>query len=146
MKPVFTKSDIEKIASVLKTDYKFKSNNYRFVIENQDKHQHLSLEIYPDVPIGDQDGNLITVYTNNSHLQLHFCTGYVVSELLGEVTFIGECGSRLSGLIVEREGGASLYSNVDSRLLSGDFTQLGPEVMLSGVALSIAEHILPENR
>jgi hypothetical protein len=47
---------------------------------------------------------------------------------------------------VEREGGASLYSNVDSRLLSGDFTQLGPEVMLSGVALSIAEHILPENR
>ena len=64
--------------------------------------------------------------------------------MLGEVTFVAECGSRLSGLIVEKEGGCSLYANVDNSLLSGDFTKLGPEVMLSSVALSLVEHILPE--
>jgi hypothetical protein len=29
-------------------------------------------------------------------------------------------------------------------LLSGDFTQLGPEVMLSGIALSLTDTILEE--
>jgi hypothetical protein len=64
--------------------------------------------------------------------------------MLGEVTFIGEYDGKLSGLIVEKEGGCSLYANVDRKLLSGDFTKLGPEVMLSGIALSLSDSILPE--
>ncbi len=144
MKTTFDKTAIDKIAHVLNTEPKFKGNNFRFVIVNEEAQTHISFEIYPDIPIGNKNGNLISVYTPNAHLQLHFCTGFVVSEMLGEVTFIGECGGRLSGLIIEKEGGCSLYANVDSKLLSGDFTKLGPEVMLSGVALSLAEHILPE--
>ncbi len=140
----FTKRDIEKIAKTLGVEPKFKGNNYRFVVENEETQQHISLEIYPDLRIGEKNGSLVSVYTPYSHLQLHFCSGYVVSEMLGEVTFVAECGNRLSGLIVEKEGGCSLYANVDSSLLSGDFTKLGPEVMLSGVALSLVEHILPE--
>ncbi|HNR69155.1 MAG TPA: hypothetical protein PKN04_12940 [bacterium] len=145
MKPIFNKKDLEKISRVLRVEYKDKGNNYRYLIEQPDNTNHLSLEIYPDIMIGERQGNLITVYTPNSHLQLHFCTGYVVSEMLGEVTFVGECGDRLSGLTIERGGGCSLYANVDSRLLSGDFTQLGPEVMLSGVALSLVEQVLPKS-
>ncbi|MEK7669729.1 MAG: hypothetical protein AAB330_00670, partial [Bacteroidota bacterium] len=38
----------------------------------------------------------------------------------------------------------SLYANVDREILSGDFTKLGPEVMLSGIALSLTESVLPE--
>ncbi|MBN1541986.1 hypothetical protein JW992_07540 [candidate division KSB1 bacterium] len=144
MKAVFEKKDLDKIANVLRVQYKDKGNNYRFVIEQSQENKYLSLEIYPNIPIGEKVGNLVTVYTPSSHLQLHFCTGYVVSEMLGEVTFVGECGDRLSGLTVEQGGGCSLYANVDSRLLSGDFTQLGPEVMLTGVALSLAEQILPK--
>jgi hypothetical protein len=64
--------------------------------------------------------------------------------MLGEVTFIGEHDGKVSGLIIEKEGGCSLYANVDRALLSGDFTQLGPEVMLSGIALSLTESVLPE--
>jgi hypothetical protein len=60
------------------------------------------------------------------------------------VTFIGEHDGKVSGLIIEKEGGCSLYANVDRALLSGDFTQLGPEVMLSGIALSLTESVLPE--
>ena len=48
----------------------------------------------------------------------------------------------LSGIIVEKDAAYSVYSNVDSDLLSEDFTKLGPEVMLSGVALSLAEHLI----
>jgi hypothetical protein len=58
------------------------------------------------------------------------------------VTFVGEQNGKLSGLIIEKEGGCSLYANVDRSLLSGDFTRLGPEVMLSGIALSLTDAIL----
>lgn len=144
MKKVFTPKDIQKIARVLQVTPKEKGNYYRFEIVSAERQIKLSLEIYPDISIGGDVGNLITVYAPCAHLQLHFCTGYVVSDMLGEITFIGECGGKLSGLIIEREGGCNLYANVDRALLSGDFTTLGPEVMLSGVALSLAEVILPE--
>ena len=142
---IFTKKDIDKISRILATEPKFKGNNYRFVLKNNETNQHISFEIYPDIPIGNQNGSLISVYAPCAHLQLQFCTGYVVSEMLGEVTFIGECGGKISGLIIEKGAGCSLYANVDKEILSGDFTTLGPEVMLSGVALSLAEEILPEN-
>ncbi len=143
MPSVFTKKAIEKISKVLAVTPKQLGNKYRFMVENQETKQHISLEIYPDIPIGNDVGNLISVYTPTSHLQLHFCTGYVASEMLGEVTFISECGSRVSGLIVERVGGCSLYANVSAKLLSGDFSTMGPEVMMSGIALSLAEQLLP---
>jgi len=138
-----TRKDIDKIANALGVKAKLWGNNYRFIVENKEDGRKLSLEIYPNIPIGNKKGNLISVYTQSAHLQLHFCTGYVVSDLLGEVTFIGEHHGQLSGLIIEKEAGCSLYANVDSSLLSGDFTKLGPEVMLSGIALSLTEGLLP---
>jgi hypothetical protein len=115
-------------------------------VENKTLSRKLSLEIYPNINIGHRTGNLISVYTPTAHLQLHYCTGYVVSRLLGEITFVAESDGKLSGLTVEREGGCSLYANVDREILSGDFTTLGPEVMLSGIALSLTENILPQSR
>lgn len=140
----FTKMDIDKIAKVLECEFQLSDQCYRTVLENKQEKRKLSLEIYPDIPIGERQGNLISVYTAQTHFQLHFCSGYVVSEMLGEVTFIAECQNKVSGLIVEKGAGSSLYANVDVNILSGDFTQLGPEVMLSGIALSLAEQILPQ--
>lgn len=142
MKKVFGKREIEKIARVLETEAKFKGNNYRMIIEHKESGDHISLEIYFDITLGKEQGNLITVSSPLAYLQLHHCTGFVVSEYLGEVTFVGENGGRLSGLTVEKNGGCSLYANVDSSILSGDFTALGPEIMLSSVALSLAEEVL----
>jgi len=132
------------MGAILGAEFQKCERCYRLVLENQEENRKLSLEIYPNIPIGKQRGNLISVYTRSTHLQLHFCSGYVVSEMLGEVTFVGECEGRLSGLIIEKVAACSLYANVDASLLSGDFTKLGPEVMLSGIALSLVEHILPE--
>jgi hypothetical protein len=140
----FKDSDIKKIGQTLGVAVKHRGSNYRFELENKSLNRKLSLEIYPSIHIGQRKGNLISVYTPTAHLQLHFCTGYVVSKLLGEITFVAESDGKLSGLTVEREGGCSLYANVDRSILSGDFTTLGPEVMLSGIALSLTENILPQ--
>ncbi|MBI5475521.1 MAG: hypothetical protein HY964_02145 [Ignavibacteriales bacterium] len=142
----FKKSDIKKLSKLLGVIVKHKGNNYRFELNQKSNVQKLSLEIYPNIVIGKRRGNLISVYTSTAHLQLHFCSGYVISPMLKEVTFIGESDGKLTGLIIEKEGGCSLYANVDREILSGDFTRLGPEVMLSGIALSLTETILPENK
>jgi hypothetical protein len=139
----FSSHDIQQISDLLGVVPKHRGNNYRFEIENKENHRKLALEIYPEIPIGKRKGGLISVYTPTAHLQLHFCTGYVLSTVLGEITFVGESDGKISGLIIEREGGCSLYANVDRSILSGDFTTLGPEVMLSGIALSLTETILP---
>jgi hypothetical protein len=141
---VFKKSDINKIGKLLGVTPRVSGSMQRFEIGGKDGQYKLALELYPNIRIGSRRGNLISIYTESAHLQLHFCSGYVVSEMLGEVTFIGELEGRLSGLIVEKQGGCSLYANVDRSLLSGDFTQLGPEVMLSGIALSLTDSILDD--
>jgi hypothetical protein len=141
----FKESDIKKIAQILGVAVKHRGSNVRFELENKSLNRKLALEIYPSINIGQRKGNLVSVYTPTAHLQLHFCTGYVVSKLLGEITFVAESDGKLSGLTVEREGGCSLYANVDRGILSGDFTTLGPEVMLSGIALSLTENILPQS-
>ena len=138
----FTKNDIKNISKTLGVSPNEEAKRIRFILENKDSRRRLSLEIFNQIPIGNSIGNLISVYTDNAHLQLHFCHGYVVSESLGEVTFIGEKGNRLCGLTIEKQAACSLYANVEKKLLSGDFTKLGPEVMLSGIALSLTEHIL----
>ncbi|RMF59297.1 MAG: hypothetical protein D6748_06720 [Calditrichaeota bacterium] len=140
----FTAKDIRQISKILEVEAIKRADCYRFVLENKEEKRKLSLEIYPDVAIGDDTGNLISIYTMNSHIQLHFCTGYVTSESLGEVVFISEHQGKLSGVIVEKGAGCSVYANVNRDILSGDFTQLAPEVMLSGIALSVAEHLIPD--
>ena len=138
----FKAADIKKLEKMFGVGAKAMGSNYRFEIAPGDVLRKLALQIYPDIPIGKQRGGLVSVYTQNAHLQLHFCSGFVVSEVLGEVTFVGEHDGKLSGLIVEKEGGCSLFANVDRSLVSGDFTKLGPEVMLSGIALSLTDTIL----
>ncbi|KAA3615438.1 MAG: hypothetical protein DWQ05_13885 [Calditrichaeota bacterium] len=140
----FTKADIENIAEALNATYKDMGNNFRLTIEGEEKGRRISLEIYPDSKIGKSQGSLLIVYTPSAFLQLQFCTGYVISKMLGEVTFVAQHKGRISGLIVEAGAGCSLYSNVDESVLSGDFTRLGPEVMMSSIALSLSEHLLSE--
>ena len=141
----FTEQKINEIEQVLETKFIRRENQYRTVLENSEKQRKLTLEIFPDISMGLKKGNMVNVYTPSGHAQLHFCTGYVASDVLGEVTFIGEHNGHLSGIIVEKAAAFSIYSNVDAKLLSMDYTKLGPEVMLSGIALSLAEHLLKDS-
>lgn len=145
-KTVFAREDIDKIATCLgDTQTTDLQDHFRIKLIDKEARRQLSLDIYPRVSLGERaEGALVVVYTHNCHLQLHNCTGYVLSDELGEITFISESEDKISGLVVERGAGCSLYSNVNRGLISNDFTQFGVEVMLSGVALSLAEGILEE--
>jgi hypothetical protein len=143
----FSKEDANKIAAVIGAqDVAFHKDHYRLKVDNPEEKRALALEIYPETALGKTRGTLVVVYTGNSHLQLHNCTGYVVSEELGEVTFVAETADRLSGLVVEKGASCSQYAALNRELISSDFTQLGVEVMLSGVALSLAEEILSQDK
>ena len=142
----FKKDDAEKIAAILGAEkIVSEPNHFRLKVSNHPEKRVLILEIYPEELLGKDRGILVVVYTGNSHLQLHNCTGYVISEELGEVTFINEGEQRISGLVVERGASCSLYAGIDRHLISSDFTKFGVEVMLSGVALSLAEEIIKNN-
>ncbi len=138
----FTKESFAEIEKVLETKFAKRENQYRAVLLNEEQNRKLSIEIYPKINVGDKNGTLISVFTPSSHIQLHFCSGYVASEMLGEVTFFAECGGRVSGIVIEKQAACSVFSNVDKGLLSGDFENLAPEVMLSGIALSLTEPLL----
>jgi hypothetical protein len=142
--PIFSIDDIKKIAACLGDIQIFDDrDHFRLKLVNRADKRQLSLEIYPEVSLSDRSkGPLVVVYTGSCHLQLHNCTAYVISNELGEVTFVSECAGKISGLVVEREAACSQYSNVDRNLISDDFTRFGVEVMLSGVALSLAEDVL----
>jgi hypothetical protein len=143
MTTVFTLEAIRSIERTLGIEARDNGNHFRFELTGAEPGRSIALEVYPMIPIGAEEGALITVYTAVSTLQLQHCSGYVCSDMLGEVTFVAEAGGKLSGMIVEKEGGCSLFANVDKSLLSGDFTKLAPEIMLAGLALSLAEDILP---
>ncbi len=142
-----TREEIAKIGLVLgDDDVVFRKDHYRLKIVNEEDKRTLVLEVFPQTSLGKTRGMLVVVYTGNSHLQLHNCTGHVVSEELGEVTFVSESEGRMSGLVVERGASCSLYASINRDLISSDFTTLGVEVMLSGVALSLAEDILSKDK
>ncbi|MEE9170611.1 MAG: hypothetical protein V3U73_12680, partial [bacterium] len=66
----------------------------------------------------------------------------VLSESLGEVTFYADTGDKISGMIIDRTASCSVYANVDRSILSGDLSNLVPEVMMSSIALSLTEQEL----
>jgi hypothetical protein len=145
--PIFNKKDVDKISECLRAESVHQEkDHFRMKVVSDEGRRTIMLEIYPEVTLGKGKGALVVVYTPNSHLQLHSCSGYVTSEELGEVTFVGESAGKISGLVVERQAACSLYSNVIRELISGDFTKFGVEVMLSGVALSLAEEIIGKSK
>ena len=142
----FSKQEIERIGALLGAEKILsEKDHFRLKITNAEEKRILILEIYPEAELGKARGSLLVIYTGNSHLQLHNCTGFVISEELGEVTFVAEQAGTISGLVVEKGASCSLYAGLDRALISSDFTKLGVEVMLSGVALSLAEDILGDS-
>lgn len=141
----FSDADFERIEKVLGVKAKKDSSMARFELADEETGRRVTLEIHrkvtsPGLSEGDHT-NLVSVYAPASFLQLQGCTGFIGSEDLGEVLFVARSGDTANGLVVERQAGCSLYANVDTKLLSTDFTQLPPELIMSSVALSVTEEL-----
>lgn len=146
---VFSEPDIERIALALGKAPKRDGTLIRFELEDKNSGRRLALEIktglaLPDTLRESHADNLVSVYATSSFLQLQGCTGFIASQELGEVIFFAHRDNDLNGLVIEREAGCSLYAGVDRRLLSTDFTQLPPEMIMSSVALSMAENLFDD--
>jgi hypothetical protein len=138
----FTEQDYKKIADILQCEIVERADCRRFLLLNREDNRKLTFEIYPEVETPGKKTNLIAVYTGNSHIQLHQVIGYIPSESLGEILFLSGSAEAISGLIIAREASCNMYAHVDKSIISRDFTKLAPEMMISGIALSIAEPLI----
>ena len=122
-------SDIEKLFDVKLSR---SENVCSFSVLNSRLKNSIALDIY-------LDDNLISVYSENTHLQLQNCREFVISSILEEVIFYSENSDKISGLIISKSGDCSLYAEVDRNTIKSDFTDLNSEKLLSAVALSVID-------
>lgn len=132
-----TQEDLKKIENLFKEEFKKSGSVYSILIRSGKINSNISVELIED----ENSGFLVSLYTNNTHLQLQSCNNILVSEMLEEVIFISETDNMISGLIVSKQGDCALYSNVDKKVLRTDFSELNSEKLLSAIALSITESI-----
>ncbi|MCH8567504.1 MAG: hypothetical protein LAT67_04545 [Balneolales bacterium] len=137
----FSTDNIREITELLGCDYKQIGEVSRFTVKPENNELKTVIEIHMGLKVDGKETNIVSVYSHNSFLQLHNCTGFVASKTLQQITFFGKLGGQTTGLIIEKNGGISMYANVDDTLLNGDFTKLPPEVMMCSVALSLTESL-----
>lgn len=129
--------DLKQIEILFSEKFQKTDSSLVINIKNERINSNICVEIFPE----KDSGYLISVYTNNTHLQLQSCTNLIVSGMLEEIIFISETETSISGLIVSKQGDCALYSNVDKKILRSDFSELNSEKLLAAVALSISETV-----
>lgn len=132
---LLNKESSKKIETLFDRAFEDQGECFSLKIKNIKNKNFISLDIF------FEEGNygLVSVYTDNAHLQLQSCSGFILSNMLEEVIFISETGDKISGLIISKQGDCSLYSNVKKELLNMDFMELSSEKLLAAVALSVVE-------
>ncbi len=136
----FTTENIQAIGKILgASPSTLGMDVFRFELRIPEQNRRLALEIHLGLEVDGKRMNMVSVYAQNTFIQLHNCTAFVASEMLNQVTFFGKTGEITTGLIVEKEAGCSIYANVNERVLTGDFTKLPEDLMMCGVALSLTD-------
>ncbi|MCB0725503.1 MAG: hypothetical protein KDC73_12470 [Ignavibacteriae bacterium] len=134
-----TKELLRQVEELFDTKFAGEGASYSLQLKNLKDNSKIHVEVIPESEEGEGGSYLISVYTNNCHLQLQSCRKFIVSKMLEEAIFVSETEDKISGLIISKQGDCALYSNVDKKLLSSDFADLNSEKLLSAVALSVME-------
>lgn len=129
------KDSVKKIESLFGCSFEDSGESLSLKIKNLKNRNYISLDIF----LEPENSGLISVYTDNTHLQLQSCSGFILSNMLEEVIFVSESGDSVSGLIISKQGDCSLYTNVKKDLLNKDFMELSSEKLLAVIALSVVE-------
>ena len=129
------REELNKIEELIGVKFSVSDNTYSLKLQNSKNNSPISIE----VDLENNEICLVSVYTNNCHLQLQNCSKLIISSMLEEIIFVSESGDHISGMIISKQGDCSLYSNVDKKVLSSDFSGLNSEKLLSAVALSVTE-------
>ncbi len=136
--PALSDQDIDRIAAALGVQPERADGVVKLALSHADSGRHLRIEIYD----ADSDTAIVKAYGRESHLELHGCIGAVALEELGETIFFARTGGQVSGLVVEKGAGCSLYANVSEDLLSRDFIAVPLEQRSASLQLSMCEPML----
>lgn len=134
-KKVLNEKNLLEMENLLSLKFTKNENTYSLRIQDPKLKSNIALDIFIDP---DED-NLVSLYSENSHLQLQSCRYFIISYMLEEIIFYTESENKISGLIISKKGDCSLYANVDRSILAADFMNLNSEKLLSAVALSVIE-------
>lgn len=134
------RSELNKIEELLGVKFSENEKTLSLKILNLKNNSPISIDVdFEELSGTEKEHCLVSVYTNNCHLQLQNCNKIIVSSMLEEMIFVSESGDLISGMIISKQGDCSLYSNVDKKTLSSDYSTLTSEKLLSAIALSVTE-------
>jgi hypothetical protein len=140
----FTDEDIKAISGVLGQKAKDLENAWSWRLQNKGNNQPIAVSIHNEVGLGqDRQGSLVSVQTQHGYYEMHDVAAFLTFEP-DEIIFINANGAFVSSLIIGKLGTCSMYSNISRDILSADFANLDPVVLLSAMQLSLTEGILPE--
>lgn len=134
-KKILNETNLQELENLFVLKFQKNENTYSLKIQDHILKSNIALDIYLD----PSEDNLVSLYSENSHLQLQSCRYFIISNMLEEVIFYTESDNKISGLIISKKGDCSLYANVDRSTLVADFMNLNSEKLLSAVALSVIE-------
>lgn len=134
--------DLKKIDTTLNATHKAFEGSYSWSLKSADNAKPMLFTIYDQVDIGgDSVGSLVSVQTKHGYYELHDINKLMFFEP-DEIILISSTPENLSCLIIGSESTCSLYSNIKRSLLSRDFSDLHPAVLLSAMQLSITESLV----
>ena len=88
----FEKESIKRIEELFNTKFEKTDNSYSVKIKSFKSKTVICI----DILVEEGKDCLISVYTNNCHLQLQSCSSFLISEMLEEVIFISETKEKIS--------------------------------------------------
>lgn len=139
----FQASDIKNISKIFGSKPVELENHWTWTMANPETRQAQVVVINNSVKFGkDHSGSLVVVQTKHGYFELHDCTGFVVFEP-DEVIFVSATKNILSCMVVGSGCTCSMFSPIRREILTADFSELDPAILMSAMQLSLTESILP---
>ncbi len=139
----FQASDIKNIAKIFGSKPIELEGHWTWNMANPETRQAQVVVIHNNVKFGKEHiGALIVVQTKHGYFELHDCSGFVVFEP-DEVIFVSATKDKLSCMVVGSGCTCSMFSPIRREILTADFSELDPAILMSAMQLSLTESILP---
>lgn len=137
----FDPEKIGKITDVLGVDAENFGNGWTWKLTNPNNPKPMVCTLYNDIEYKDSKISVISVQTQHGYYEMHNITDFMVFEP-DEIIFVNNEADKISCLILGKEGSCSLFSNINKELLTADFSEIDPALLLSAMQLSITENML----
>lgn len=137
----FDSEKIKKISAILGVEPDKYDDSWIWKLTSPDTKKPLVCTLYHNIENDSKKLSLISVQTQHGYYEMHNISDLLIFEP-DEVIFINKKSEKISCLILGKEGSCSLFSNIDKNLISADFAELNPALLLSAMQLSITESVV----